>query len=107
MSTPVAACHGCRSFVCQLVRVEYWHVMSNPVALCCTAAQCQDVVEMEKPDEKIVITYVAMIFRALAKFTKSEALVKSIKKVCAHVFGSDPWRGLCVIPSCVIFVHGM
>jgi hypothetical protein len=41
----------------------------------------EDVVDMEKPDEKIVITYVAMIFRALARFIKSEALVKSIKKV--------------------------
>ncbi len=41
----------------------------------------EDIVEMEKPDEKTVITYVAMIFRALAKYIKSDALVKSIKKV--------------------------
>jgi hypothetical protein len=53
----------------------------------------EDVVDMEKPDEKIVITYVAMIFRALARFIKSEALVKSIKKVGTGHKGSC-WSGL-------------
>ena len=41
----------------------------------------EDIVEMERPDEKTVITYVAMIFRALAKFIKFDSIVKSIKKV--------------------------
>jgi hypothetical protein len=45
----------------------------------------EDIWEVEKPDEKVVITYVSMIFRALAKFSKSEALVKAIRKVCVFL----------------------
>ena len=41
----------------------------------------EDIVDAEKPDEKIVITYVSMIFKALAKFIKAEGLVKSVHKV--------------------------
>ena len=41
----------------------------------------EDVVMAEKPDEKIVLTYLSQVFCALAKFTKSSGLVKAVKKV--------------------------
>ena len=56
---------------------------------------------MERPDEKTVITYVAMIFRALAKFIKSDALVKSIKKARALQYCAPAL--LAAVPACQLF----
>jgi len=41
----------------------------------------EDIVDVAKPDEKIVITYVAFIFKGLVEFLRRKALAKSIGKV--------------------------
>ena len=41
----------------------------------------EDIVDVPKPDEKIVITYVAFVFKGLAEFLRRLALAKSIGKV--------------------------
>jgi hypothetical protein len=51
----------------------------------------EDIVLAEKPDEKIVLTYLSMIFCALAKFTMSTGLVNAIKKVCVRAQQDCEW----------------
>jgi len=51
----------------------------------------EDVALAEKPDEKVVLTYLAMIFRALAKYTMASGLVNAIKKAMAITRRHESW----------------
>ncbi len=51
----------------------------------------EDITEMPKPDEKIVITYVAFLFRHFASFQKTEAKVKAVKRALQIAARHSEW----------------
>lgn len=51
----------------------------------------EDVVEVRRPDEKIVICYISFLFRAIAEMAKQDALAKSIHKALDLTRRHDEW----------------
>ena len=39
--------------------------------------------DVKRPDEKIVLTYISLLFKGCAEFLHNQVLCKAIKKVCA------------------------
>ena len=55
----------------------------------------EDIVDTVKPDEKIVITYVAFVFKGLAEFLRRLALAKSVGKAINITEKHDAWIAEC------------